>query len=77
MVIRSWKLEMQNSFYAKFCAICPETWKRGLILCLLNIAKHIWVGLKTRQPHQRNLKIFSGPYFYDFLVPKRLNFGVY
>ena len=24
-----------------FGAICPETWKRGLILCLLNIAKHI------------------------------------
>merc|ERR1711867_120262 len=24
-----------------FSTICPETWKRGLILCLLNIAKHI------------------------------------
>ena len=24
-----------------FNAICPETWKRSLILCLLNIAKHI------------------------------------
>ena len=34
------------------------------------------VGLKTRQPHQRILKIFSGPYSNDFWLPKRLNFGV-
>ena len=24
-----------------FKAICPDSWKRGLILCLLNIAKHV------------------------------------
>ena len=24
-----------------FKAICPDIWKRGLILCLLNIAKHV------------------------------------
>ena len=40
------------------------------------ISESVWVGLKTRQPHQRNLKIFFGPYSNDFWLPKRLNFGV-